>query len=278
MRRVVITGGAAGIGLALARELTSRGGRCALLDLDGDAAGARAAELGGVGVGVDVTDLEALEAACDEAATALGGIDVLVANAGVGPVSTTVIAGDREHQRHVLDVNLHGVWHTLWAGGPHVVARRGHIAIVSSVAAFVPSPAWAAYGASKAAVEALSRAARIELAPAGVSVGVAHFGLVDTALVRTFSADPLTARLEALVPGPLRGRSTPEAAARALAHDIEHRRARTIFPRTYLPAYALRGVLGPVGDAVLSRLPPVRTLMGEVRDRDSLRADEKVTA
>ncbi|MTD47741.1 SDR family NAD(P)-dependent oxidoreductase [Conexibacter sp. W3-3-2] len=129
---VLITGGGAGIGLALAQECASRGARCALLDINADAAAAAAARLGGGALAraVDVTDLEALEQACGEIAEETGGIDVLVANAGIGPVSTTVDAGDREHQRRVLDVNLHGVWHTLWAGVPRRRAsgpRRGHL-------------------------------------------------------------------------------------------------------------------------------------------------------
>lgn len=271
---VLITGGGAGIGLALAQECASRGARCALLDINADAAAAAAARLGGGALAraVDVTDLEALEQACGEIAEETGGIDVLVANAGIGPVSTTVDAGDREHQRRVLDVNLHGVWHTLWAGVPHVVARQGHVVVISSVAAFIPAPAWAAYGASKAAVEALARAQRIELAPTGTTVGVAHFGLIDTALVEAFSDDPLTARLEALIPAPVRGRAAPSGAAKAVASGIERRAARTIYPRAYLPLYALRGIAGPLADAAITHLPSVQRLLAEVRERDHQQA------
>jgi NAD(P)-dependent dehydrogenase (short-subunit alcohol dehydrogenase family) len=265
---VAITGGAGGIGLAVAREATSRGAVCALLDLDGAAARKAAERLGGVGIAADVTDLGELEAATASVVEQLGGIDVLIANAGIGPRATTVDAGDRDHQRRVLDVNLHGVWHTMWAGAPLVVERRGHIVIVSSVAAFIPSPAWAAYGASKAAVEALGRAMRIELAPTNTTVGIAHFGFIDTPLVADFAADALTAKLEALAPALVRNRATASAAACALVDGIERRKPRTVFPGPWLGVYLARGILGPLADAVLARDPRFRSLLDEVRDRD----------
>jgi len=120
------------------------------------------AELGGgsLGLGVDVTDLDGLGGSGRGGGERLGGIDVLVANAGIGPWTTTVGSGDRHHQRRVLDVNLHGVWHTMWAAADRVVERQGHIVVISSIAAFVLTPGWAAYAASKAAVEQLARSMR----------------------------------------------------------------------------------------------------------------------
>lgn len=269
-RTAVVTGGAAGIGLAVARECAARGATCAIFDVAGAADAAR--HLGGpaFGLTVDVTDLEGLETACAEVVRRTGGIDVLVVNAGIGPHATTVDAGDRDHQRRVLDVNVHGSWHTVWAGVPHVIERRGHVAVVSSVGAFISNPGSAAYGASKAAVEVLARSQRIELASTGTSVGVAHFGLIDTALVRQFDADPLTVRLMGLLPRPLRGRASAEDAARVLVDDIERRAPRTIYPRAHVPAYALRGVLGPVSDAILTRSHAVQELVVAIRERDAM--------
>lgn len=271
---VAITGGARGIGLEIAREAARRGAVPALLDIDGDAAERAATGLGvgAIGLAADVTDLPELERAFATVVERLGGIDVLVANAGIGPRATTVDAGDREHQRRVLDVNLHGVWHTMWAGVPHVVDRRGHVVLISSVAAFIPSPAWAAYGASKAAVEALGRAMRIELAPVGTTVGVAHFGLVDTALTRSFSADPITMRIEALAPGIVRDRASAPAAGRAVVDGIAGRKPRTIYPGGYVPVYLLRGILGPLADAILARSGPMAALLSELRGQDSARS------
>jgi NAD(P)-dependent dehydrogenase (short-subunit alcohol dehydrogenase family) len=277
-RVVFVTGGARGIGWAIAAAARERGAIVALLDIDGETAAARAAELGGgsVGVGADVTDLAGLQAAVDDVSERLGGIDVLVANAGIGPYATTVVAGDRNHQRRVLDVNLHGVWHTMWAAGDLVVARRGHIVVVSSIAAFILTPGWAAYAASKAAVEQLARSMRVELAPTGTTVGVAHFGLVDTDLVREFEADPITAALERLAPSAVSATVTAASAAAALVRDIERRRPRTIHPARWRVVYPLRGMFGPLSDALVTRDPRVQQLMRDTRDRDLATKPEAV--
>lgn len=277
-RTVVITGGASGIGLALAEHVVARGGVPVLVDVDGDRACEQAARLGGGALGLagDVTDLDELEHVFAEIVAARGGIDVVVANAGIAGRPGSVEAGDRDNHRRVLDINLHGVWHTLWAGAPHVVARGGHMVVISSVAAFLPTPGLPAYGVSKAGVEALARAARIELAPLGVTVGVAHFGFIDTPLVSNLIADPLMARLDTMLPAALRAKARPQDAAGALADGIERRAARTIFPWIYVPQYLLRGVLGPLTDALLVRWPSSRGLMTELRDRDRQTAVQEV--
>lgn len=269
-RVVLITGGANGIGFATAAAARRRGATVALLDLDGELAAKRADELGGgsIGLTTDVTDLRELETAVAEVLRHLGGIDVLVANAGIGPRTTTVASGDRVHQRRLLDVNLHGVWHTMWAAADHVVERRGHIVLISSIAAYILTPGWAAYAAGKAAVEQLGRSMRIELAPTGTTVGVAHFGLIDTDLVREFETDPISIAMERILPNALRRKSTPTAAAEVLIRDIERRRPRTIYPPRWRQAYLLRGVLGPLGDALVARHRPTRALMAETRSRD----------
>jgi NAD(P)-dependent dehydrogenase (short-subunit alcohol dehydrogenase family) len=277
-RVVLVTGGARGIGLATAAAVRRRGAVAALVDLDGELAARRAEELGGgsLGLAADVCELDELESAVAQIVERLGGIDVLVANAGIAPRATTVAAGDRAHQRRVLDVNLHGVWHTMWAGAEHVVARRGHIVAISSIAAYVVTPGWAAYAASKAAVEQLARSMRAELAPTGTTVGVAHFGMVDTDLVRSFASDPISAAMERIAPGIVSQRVTPESAAEALVRDIERRRPRTIHPARWSPVYALRGIAGPLSDAVIAREPRARALMARTRERDLARTKEPV--
>jgi NAD(P)-dependent dehydrogenase (short-subunit alcohol dehydrogenase family) len=263
-RTVVITGGARGIGFDVACLCASRGANVAILDRDG--ADAAAVCLGGGvrGFTVDVTDLEALERTMAQ----IDGVDVLVANAGIGPVATLADAGDREHLRRVLDVNLYGVWNTVWAAAPHLDGRRGHLVIVSSIAAFTATPTWGAYSVSKAGVEMLSRVLRIELAGTGTSVGVAHFGLVETGLISAFEADPLTAEIEARLPGWIVSKVSSVAAAEALVRGIERRAPRTIYPYRWRVMYVLRGVLGPVSDAAMARMAtgPVE----RVRARDRL--------
>ena len=277
-RVVVITGGADGIGLELARGARSRGARVALVDIDGDRAAGRAEELGGgtIGLHADVADLDGLERAFARIVDQLGGADVVVANAGIGPRATTVELGDRAHQRRVLDVNLHGVWHTAWAGAGLVAQRRGHFVVISSIAAFVLTPSWAAYAAAKAGVEALARSMRVELAPTGATVGVAHFGLVATGLVEEFERDPVVQRLEQAYGGWLMRRVSAESAATALLRDVERRAPRTIHPARWRMPYALRGVGGPLMDAVVARDPRSRRIMADVRARDRAVAPERV--
>jgi NAD(P)-dependent dehydrogenase (short-subunit alcohol dehydrogenase family) len=269
-KTVLITGGARGIGLETGEAAARRGATVALLDLDGEAAAARATALGGgsIGLRADVTDLEELDAAVAEVVARLGGIDVLVANAGVGPRTCTVDAGDRAHQRHILDVNLHGVWHTMWAAAPEVAARHGHVVVISSIAAYVLTPGFAAYSASKAAVEQLARCMRIELAPTGATVGVAHFGVIDTEMVRDFERDPITAQIEARAPAAVTNKVTAQSAAEALVRDIERRRPRTIHPARWRLPYALRGLTGPLSDALVVRDPRIKALMAHARARD----------
>lgn len=273
---VLITGGARGIGHATAVAARRRGAVVGLLDLDGDLAARRARELGGGSIGgaADVCDIDGLDHAVSDVVQRLGGINVLIANAGIAPHATTVDAGDRAHQRRVLDVNLHGVWHTMWAGADHVAARRGHIVIISSIAAYTLTPGWAAYAASKAAVEQLARSMRVELAPTGATVGVAHFGVVDTDLARTFERDPISVAMERLAPALVSRAVTPQSAAGALVRDIERRGTRTIHPAYWRPTYALRGVLGPLTDALVARDPRVHTLMSRTRERDRANAEE----
>ncbi|CAN3127976.1 SDR family NAD(P)-dependent oxidoreductase [Mycobacterium sp. smrl_JER01] len=266
-KTVVITGGASGIGLALAEQMALRGAKPAILDVDGEKAGAQAARIGGgaIGAAADVTDAAALRRAIDQVAATQGGIDVLVANAGIYPRLGSVDSGREEEHARTLSVNLHGVIHTVRAGVPHLLASRGHLVVMSSVAAFVPVPGAGAYAMSKAAVEALARAARIELASTGVTVGVTHFGQVDTPLIAGLAADPLF-----VLPKPMRARARPEDVAQALARGIERRAARTIYPRIYLPQYALRGVLGPIADELMVRLPASRRVFRQLRTRDQV--------
>jgi NAD(P)-dependent dehydrogenase (short-subunit alcohol dehydrogenase family) len=269
-RVVAVTGAAQGIGFEVVRLAIDRGAAVGLLDRDDDAVVAAASALGpkALGLTADVTDLDAVRAALDKLATAFGGIDVLVVNAGLGPVGTTVDAGDRDYARRVLEVNLHGALHTLWAGSPHLNATRGHVVFVSSITAFAPVPLTGVYGVSKAAVEMAARLSRLELAPAGVTVGVAFFGPVATEMVARFEQDELVARIEALVPRRLTSKISPAEAAAVLLDDVSRRSPRTIYPARWRPLYTLRGVTGPILDAYTARSRRFTRLVAEGRRRD----------
>ena len=153
---VFITGGARGIGAEVARRLRNKGAKLVLTDLDEDALDALAAKLGGddrvLTVVADVRDLPAMQAAADEAVERFGGIDVVVANAGIASYGS-VLQVDPEAFKRVLEVNVLGVFHTVRATLPAVIDRRGYVLIVSSLAAFAAAPGLAPYNTTKAGIE-----------------------------------------------------------------------------------------------------------------------------
>lgn len=231
-KRILITGAARGIGAATAAELARRGARLALVGLEPDLLERNAKELGEGHVWheADVTDQPAMNAAVEAAAAALGGIDAVVANAGIASLGTIRTADPEEFARTV-SVNLIGVYRTLWAAVPHLVERRGYALVVASVASFVPLPGGAAYAASKAGVESLAASLRLELAPYGVTVGSIHPSWIDTDLVRDSErALPTFARMRAQMPWPANTTTAVEDCALALVEAIETRALRAYVP------------------------------------------------
>jgi NAD(P)-dependent dehydrogenase (short-subunit alcohol dehydrogenase family) len=199
-------------------------------------------------IGADVTDPAAMDAAVEATAERFGRLDVPVANAGIAPPTTTARAMDPEAFERTLEVDLYGVWRTVRPALPHVVAHSGQVVLISSVYAWMNGALAAPYAVAKAGVEALGRALRVELAPHRASATVAHFGVIDTPLVREGSADPLAQRFEQLLPPLMRHRQRPEAAARALVAGIERRSPRVIAPPWWNAWFALRGMASPFFD------------------------------
>jgi len=127
----------------------------------------------------DVTDRTQVEVAVEGTVEALGGLDVVVANAGIA-AQLPLVGGDPEVFERIMAVNVLGAYNTLRAAGPHVSHAQGYAVAVSSLGAAVHMPLMGAYSASKAAVEALGNTLRAELAPSGARVGVAYFAELDT--------------------------------------------------------------------------------------------------
>jgi NAD(P)-dependent dehydrogenase (short-subunit alcohol dehydrogenase family) len=192
-RTVLLTGSTGGLGTALAKRLRESGAKLALLDLNRMAAEAQAASLGGPALArgwhADVTDLASLESATNAAAAHFGGIDVVIANAGIDTVGSLTSLEPSVFER-VIDVNLNGVWRTFRAGVSHVQQTRGYLLAISSMAAFVHSPLQASYTASKAGVWAMCNSIRLELRHLGVDVGTAHPVFFRTPLTDDLLADP----------------------------------------------------------------------------------------
>lgn len=257
---VAITGAAAGIGEATARLLVNAGAQVALIDRDETALRRVAASLDGSAVPfvADVTDASALDQAMAQVIERLGGIDVVVANAGiVGPVKTFAAMTVEEFDR-VIEVNVRGVAHTVRAALPSILERKGYALVIASAAAAIPTPTISAYGVSKAGVEALGRSLRMELTETGATAGVAYFGLIDTGMVRN---DLLGGTgLEAVMAPLPKWFSEPapvDAAARAIVDGIKGR-ARQIYAPRYLPLLlALRTTIA-LAEPIMARSTQLR--------------------
>ena len=187
----VVTGGGSGIGLATARLLAACGARVAVLDLDPAAAAEPLLPLV-----ADVTDEDSVRAAVAAAAERLGGVDVLVNNAGIGATGT-VEDNPYEEWRRVLDVNLLGVVRTTRAALPHL-RRSGSAAIVNtcSIAATAGLPNRALYSATKGALLSLTLAMAADHVREGIRVNCVTPGTVDTPWVRRLLEGAPDARAE----------------------------------------------------------------------------------
>ena len=198
--KALVTGGASGIGLAIARSFHAAGAAVVVLDRRPEAL----AELpGGIGyVAADISDDAAVRAAVAAAAAALGGLDVLVNNAGIGAQGSVEQGRDEEWQR-VLDVNVVGMARVSRAVWPHLRESK-HAAVVNmaSIAATVGLPQRAVYSASKGAVLALTRAMAADGMPDGIRVNAVSPGTADT---------PWVGRLLDRAPDPAAERAALEA-------------------------------------------------------------------
>jgi NAD(P)-dependent dehydrogenase (short-subunit alcohol dehydrogenase family) len=246
-KTVLITGAARGIGAESARQLSARGARIALVGLEPDELTRVAAQCGpdAAAFEADVTDIEALGAAVEAAVERFGGIDVVIANAGVAPFGF-VRSMDVHAFERTIEVNLLGAWRTVRACLPHVIERRGYVLVIASLAAASHGAGLAAYAASKAGAEAFSNSLRAEVRHLGVDVGVGYFAFLDTDLVRGAEAHPVLGGVRETLPGPF-GKAFPLAdAVRKIVDGVERRRRAVTYPWFVRPMLLLRGVLGPL--------------------------------
>ena len=189
-RAAVITGGAAGIGYAVAQRLIASGARVALWDRDAAALAAAEASLGDAAVtaALDVADPAAVDRAAREALAALGSIDVLVCSAGITGPNKAVWDYPVDDWKKVFDVNVHGLFYCNRAVVPAMRERNyGRIVNIASVAGKEGNPNASAYSASKAAVIGLTKSLGKELAQTNVRVNC-----VTPAAVRTAIFDQMT--------------------------------------------------------------------------------------
>jgi NAD(P)-dependent dehydrogenase (short-subunit alcohol dehydrogenase family) len=262
---VLITGAARGIGAELARNVHRRGARPVLIGLEPEKLQALSAELGQAPFfECDVTSWDDLDRAVASTVEATGGIDVVVANAGINHVGT-VETIDRDAFERVIEVDLLGVWRTIRAALPYVIEAKGYVLCIGSIYSAMHGPAVAAYTASKSGVEAFADALRVETKPKGVDVGVAYFSFLDTDLVRGALENPAVKLIRERTPWPLSQTSRVEPAVEAAVRGIEKRSRAIAYPRWAYVLLGARGVIQPLFEPFMARNAeePVRMLNEE---------------
>jgi NAD(P)-dependent dehydrogenase (short-subunit alcohol dehydrogenase family) len=222
----IVTGGASGIGRAIATELIARGSHVVLADINGGAAALAATELGPLASAatLDVTDAAAVTALVRQVVADHGRLDVMVNNAGVA-IGGLLEELDERHWTKALDVNLRGVINGVTAAYEVMRAQGcGHILNTASLAGLVPAPAMLPYTTTKHAVVGLSTALRAEAASQGVRVSVLCPGFVDTPMLddlyeapASFGGSSVRSRVRLLQPRFLTAELTAKRAVDGLA-------------------------------------------------------------
>ncbi len=222
---VVVTGAARGLGAELARQLTARGARVALLGLEPELlAGVSEQCPGSHWWELNVTDSAAQGRVAGEVRAHFGRVDVVVSNAGVANGAPFRLADAKAFDR-TIEVNLLGSVRTLRAYLPDLLESRGYALQIASLAALAPAPMMAAYCASKAGVEAFAECVRTEVAMHGVGIGTAYLSWTDTDMVRGADERKSIRESRAGMPGFL-GRTYPVGpTVEALVDGIERRAA-----------------------------------------------------
>jgi 2-hydroxycyclohexanecarboxyl-CoA dehydrogenase len=222
-RVAAITGGASGMGLAVAGRLAAQGHRVALLDLDGEAAerGADALRREGAGalaMQVDVTDRPAVDEAIARARRELGPVEIAVTSAGFDEFESFTDITPESWSR-MIAINLTGTFNCIQAAIPDMIAAGwGRIVTISSSSAQSGANRMAHYVASKGGVIGLTKALAVEYAPSGITVNTIPPGFIDTPMVRRAEARGDLPSVDAVAARtPVRRAGTPEDVAAACA-------------------------------------------------------------
>ncbi|MCX4550403.1 SDR family oxidoreductase [Streptomyces sp. NBC_01387] len=257
----VVTGAARGVGELLARKLSARGAKVALVGLEPDELKAVSERLHTESAHwhADVTDHEAMARVAQEVKAHFGKVDIVVANAGVasgGPF----VDSDPEAWRRVIEVNLVGGAVTGRAFLPVLMESRGYFLQIASLAAITPAPMMSAYCASKSGVEAFAHCLRAEVGYKGVRVGVGYLSWTDTDMVRGADEDDVMRELRQRLPWPANRTYPLGPAVDRIVAGIE-RRSSHVYAQWWLRGMqSVRGYLpsliGTVGQREMRRFEP----------------------
>ncbi|MEU6931151.1 SDR family oxidoreductase [Streptomyces sp. NPDC046374] len=257
----VVTGGARGVGELLARKLSARGAKIALVGLEPELLKEVAGRLHTEADWwhADVTDHEAMAKVAAEVKERFGKVDIVVANAGVA-AGGPFVDSDPVAWRRVIEVNLIGGAVTARAFLPVLMESRGYFLQIASLAAMTPAPMMTAYCASKSGVEAFAHSLRAEVAYKGVKVGVGYLSWTDTDMVRGADQDDVMKELRQRLPWPSNRTYPLGPAVDRIVAGVERRSAHVYAQwwlrgmqstRGYLP-----GIIASVGQREMRRFEP----------------------
>ncbi|MER5439833.1 SDR family oxidoreductase [Streptomyces sp. NPDC002790] len=244
----VVTGAARGVGELLARKLSARGAKIALVGLEPDELKQVAARLHSDADWwhADVTDHVAMAQVAQEVKDRFGKVDIVIANAGVatgGPFAES----DPIAWRRVIEVNLIGSAVTARAFLPVLTESRGYLLQIASLAAITPAPMMTAYCASKSGVEAYAHSLRAEVGHKGVRVGVGYLSWTDTDMVRGADQDDVMRELRQQLPWPSNKTYPLSPAVDRLVAGIE-RRSSHVYAQWWLRG--MQGIRGYLPSAI----------------------------
>ncbi|MFJ8668244.1 SDR family oxidoreductase [Streptomyces sp. NPDC093600] len=257
----VVTGAARGVGELLARKLSARGAKVALVGLEPEELKQVADRLHTEADWwhADVTDHEAMARVAGEVKERFGKVDIVVANAGVA-AGGPFVDSDPVAWRRVIEVNLIGGAVTGRAFLPVLMESRGYFLQIASLAAITPAPMMTAYCASKSGVEAFAHSLRAEVGYKGVKVGVGYLSWTDTDMVRGADQDDVMKELRRRLPWPSNRTYPLGPAVDRIVAGIE-RRSPHVYAQWWLRGMQsfrgyLPGIIATVGQREMRRFEP----------------------